>query len=103
MESDSIVAAVTALTQYARRFPDINGWEIFNRPTDTEIAERRAAIEAICDEMDALARNVDACFWDFETLRREIESIFPPIPPDLLAAVVLAYSFVGRLGCPPLI
>lgn len=95
MVNDRIRESVGAYTAHVRKYADITGWDIGHQPTSAEKAERRAAIEAICDEMDALAQKPDSRFSDFAALRRMYD-FFPPTPPDLLRAVTEAFLSVGR-------
>jgi hypothetical protein len=95
MHTERISKAVAAFTAHVREYADITGWDIHQHPTPAEKADRRAVIEAICDEMAALAQKPHSRFSDFEALRHAYD-FFPPTPPDLLSAVADAFLSSGR-------
>jgi hypothetical protein len=58
-------------------------------------SEQRAAILAICDEIEALADRPDVRFADFEALQRKLwERCRRATPADLVSTV--AYAFMAR-------
>ena len=95
MVNDRIRESVGAYTAHIRKYADIAGWDIGHQPTPAEKAERRSAIEAICDEMDALAQKQNSRFSDFEALRCMYDFL-PAAPPELLLGVAEAFLSAGR-------
>ena len=95
MINERISQSIATFTTHVRKFADMTVSDINHQPTNAEIAQRRAAIEKICDEMDALAQNADSHFSDFENLRHKLD-FFPPTSPEMLSAVADAFSAAGR-------
>jgi hypothetical protein len=97
MSDDTIQAALKALTKYVRNFSDITGWDLNRLPTIDEIAARKSAIEAVCNEIDALSQRSDARFQDFELLQQRLATHFAfPMLNDV-EAVARAFLEAGRL------
>jgi hypothetical protein len=95
--NDPIARAIATLTQQVRKYAHITAWNFDHWPSDGEIAIRKSAIEAVCDEMDALAQRPDSTFHDFESLRHKLalHGAYPLL--SHVSAVADAFLAAGRL------
>ena len=98
-ENHDIATAIRRVTEHARKYADITVWDIDQRPTEDEIATRRKAIEAVCNEMDEFASRAsleDVRFPEFNQLCKKLQ-YFPAMPPYYFTAIALAFHAAGRL------
>ena len=88
--------AIQQFTDYARRHAHRKAFTDKPHPKGMEVEAERVAINAVCDEMDRLAKNPASSFSDFELLRAKMGSNYPQINIDYITLISDAFEAAGR-------
>lgn len=100
-EKDMAIArSIQALSAYARK----NAW-VFVRPnphlpTESEADAHKAAVESICDAMDALANKAlerKVAYSEFDALRKQLIKLNSFPPSEYFEPVARAFAEKGAL------
>lgn len=88
----STAEAIAQFTRHIRKFSDVVVVDTadINAPTPEQIAAHRAAVESLCDELDALAKGVPT-FVQFDAIRQQLYAINAVAPLGHLRAVEDAF------------
>jgi hypothetical protein len=100
VQGEVIAIAIRKSVQYVREHAGMGVWDTARLPTSEETAERKAKVEAICDEMDALADRAvreDVRFPEYEELRSKLADLSAYPLHDDISAVSMAFFVGGRL------
>ena len=100
MPNESIAQAIIRFARHVRDYRHLVISDHLRPLSDDDVAQHAATVDALCDELDALAHRSEltgVSFADFEVIRQKLYSINAVAPLGHLNAVQDAFIAWGRL------
>ena len=98
--NESIAQAITRFARHVRDYKHLVVSDHLRPLSHDDVAQHAAAVDALCDELDALAHRSEltaVSFADFEAVRLKLYSLNAVAPLGHLNAVQDAFVAWGRL------